>query len=123
MLFFIVLLFQFRVILMPLGVSGGLFSDAFLQFLGQIDACLVGKADKYPQNIGHFLAQVRLFAWLKALVAVFACYHPSQFSHLFGEASHICKLREIAHAILSNPLIYSLLRLFYCHIPISLYLY
>ena len=35
MLFFIVLLFQFRVILMPLGVSGGLFSDAFLQFLGQ----------------------------------------------------------------------------------------
>ena len=53
-------------------VAEGLFCDRFLQFLGEVHACLVGQADEHPQHVGHLLAKVWLLARLEALVTVFA---------------------------------------------------
>ena len=38
-------------------VSFRLFLDGFLEFFGQIDACLVGQTEQYPQHIGHLFTQ------------------------------------------------------------------
>ena len=89
------------------GIAAGLFLDGKAEFFGEIDARLVGQTKQDPENIGHFLTEVWLFAWLEALVAIFTSDDASQLTHLFSEASHVGELGEIAYAILLNPLIYS----------------
>ena len=38
-------------------VSFRLLFDGFLQFFGQINACLIGQTEEYPQHVGHLFAQ------------------------------------------------------------------
>ena len=111
----IVLKLQFAVVDMARGVAAGLLFEALFEFGGEVYARLVGEADEYPQYIGHLFAQVGLFARLEALVAIGACHDACQFAHLFGEASHIGELREVAHSILPYPFVYSSLCFLYSH--------
>ena len=120
--YFWALLLQFRVVLMSFSIPLGLLVDAFLELFGKIDTRLVSQTNENPENVSHFLSQIRLFALLEALVAVCSGDDTSQFSYFFRETSHIGKFAEIAHAIFLDPLIYCFLCFFYRHflIPYSL---
>mgnify|MGYP006958805619 CR=1 FL=1 len=65
-----ILFLQFRVVLMSFSIPLGLLVDAFLELFGKIDTRLVSQTDENPENVCHFLAEVRLFALLEAQVAV-----------------------------------------------------
>lgn len=106
------MILQFRVILMSFRIPLGLFVDAFLKFFCKIYPRLIGKTDENPENVCHFLAEVRLFALLEALVAVCSGDDTSQFSYFFRKTSHIGKFAEIANAIFLDPLIYCFLCFF-----------
>ena len=55
---------------MSFRISLRLLLKALFEFFCKIYPRLIGKTDENPENVCHFLAEVRLFALFEALVAV-----------------------------------------------------
>src|SRR5574344_2565465 len=73
---------------------------------------LVGKTDKYPKNICHFICYIIFFTLLEGLISIFPSHYSGKFANFFCKDSHIGKFAEVSNSIILNPIINASLCLF-----------
>ena len=97
-------------------VANGFLFDVAGDSFSQVDASLVGYCRHYPQKVGQFVSQIRFFAWLEGLVAIYSSHLPRHFASFFSEDSHIGQWGEIFHPDSFNPFVDQRLQLADCQI-------
>ncbi len=107
---------------MSLFVSLCLFLYVLFQLFCEVYSRLVSQTQQNPQDVSHFVSQgflaIVLGSWvvfLPRLVTVTAADDACQFTYFFSQNGHIGQFRKVSYPIGGNPLIYSLLSLFYTH--------
>ena len=100
---------------MAVAVAAGLFVKVALQSGIQVNPRLVGEAHHHPHHVGQFIGQIQLIARFARLVAVASRDYTRHLAHLLGKYRHIGEFAEVAHAVLLNPSVNTLLCFLYCH--------
>ena len=92
--------------------------DAFLESLGDVDACLIGDAAEYPEDVGNLFFLIVFLSGLETLVSILASHDAGEFTHLFREDRHVSEFREISHAVSLDPLVNGFLCFFDGHVSL-----
>lgn len=97
---------QLVIFLVTIRIAFSFFGEVALHGIFEVDACLVCEADDDKEHIRQFVGELLVaVAGFEALIAILAGDDAGDFTDLFGEHGHIGQFREIAHAIVLDPLV------------------